>query len=501
MKNILLILFLGLLSYCLLGQQQTFLPHPKSSSLSTNFDKQFINNSYSGDYKAKSDTIWLYTKFRIFLWENGNYEPWETYNVFEYSSVHEYGKWDREYNINSFTHDTIFYTIFVYDSLKRKTSQTLYIYDTIEHIWKHLDKWLYWHDQFNNDTIALWQTWNESEQTWENHLRHKRKYNERNFLMEDVTELWNVIYDYWFVNNGYKYEYIVNEDLCVDTLYWYEWNTISNNWMNNLKKYWIYDENNVPTEYVFEVWDPYENKYWNYQRFFKLEYLDWPGCENIDHNYEPIIVKFNQQDWYDEWIDIVRFFAEVDSLGGSYSFFQKYQSYEWVNWQSYETRFNDKNYHLFHFMKTWIDNKWIIDWGDTSIYTFEGSNVIQELKHEWDTVNQNGWLPKRKFLREDYVWFLGTSENQTGYIGGDEKLKLIPNPSAGSITIQLTDNNSRIKEIDIFNIIGMTVFKKKYGKMGKQKIILDISTFEKGIYIVEVKTQDNKIFPAKLVKE
>lgn len=74
-----------------------------------------------------------------------------------------------------------------------------------------------------------------------------------------------------------------------------------------------------------------------------------------------------------------------------------------------------------------------------------------------------------------------------------ELLKIHPNPTSDNINIELPFSNENF-EIEIFTMLGQRVFQTN------EKTRIDISNFEKGIYLLSVR-QNNNIFASRIIKE
>ena len=87
---------------------------------------------------------------------------------------------------------------------------------------------------------------------------------------------------------------------------------------------------------------------------------------------------------------------------------------------------------------------------------------------------------------------LSISENETPI-----NVKIYPNPTTTQVTISL-ENNERMKEISIFNTLGMKVKETQFNT--NSEAIIDLSNLSKGVYILNVKTE-NKTLTKKIIKE
>ena len=80
-----------------------------------------------------------------------------------------------------------------------------------------------------------------------------------------------------------------------------------------------------------------------------------------------------------------------------------------------------------------------------------------------------------------------TSINEDSFA---ESIVLYPNPATDKITIDLNNQKSESFNIKISNVLGQVVFSEMKHYATNAKEILDVSTFEKGVYHLEVKNNE-----------
>lgn len=79
----------------------------------------------------------------------------------------------------------------------------------------------------------------------------------------------------------------------------------------------------------------------------------------------------------------------------------------------------------------------------------------------------------------------------------ESELKIYPNPCKNSkVTVDF--NSKEISEISLTNITGKQVLLKKY-ELLTHKAQLQLNDIPNGIYLIQVKTSDNKTFVKKLM--
>ncbi|GAA4955437.1 hypothetical protein GCM10023314_31470 [Algibacter agarivorans] len=92
---------------------------------------------------------------------------------------------------------------------------------------------------------------------------------------------------------------------------------------------------------------------------------------------------------------------------------------------------------------------------------------------------------------------LNTSTLSTNQIDTLENIKLYPNPTNGQISISNIKNNE-LNAIEIFNVLGRLV-KERSIKSGFTKVTMDLTSLNKGIYLVQIKAIDGASKTQKLV--
>lgn len=81
-------------------------------------------------------------------------------------------------------------------------------------------------------------------------------------------------------------------------------------------------------------------------------------------------------------------------------------------------------------------------------------------------------------------------------------IKLFPNPAQNSVQLDLGDSKINVKEIEILDTSGKKVYSidKERIKNSKQAIIIDLTSIEKGNYVVLISTNKGSVLKKKLLK-
>ena len=77
-----------------------------------------------------------------------------------------------------------------------------------------------------------------------------------------------------------------------------------------------------------------------------------------------------------------------------------------------------------------------------------------------------------------------SSINETTFNGN---LGIYPNPTNGIFTIEMNDVEKDVYTIKITNVLGQKVFTTSQSVNGIYKENIDLSAFQKGVYLIEIK--------------
>ncbi len=125
----------------------------------------------------------------------------------------------------------------------------------------------------------------------------------------------------------------------------------------------------------------------------------------------------------------------------------------------------------------------------------------------WKTVSSTAYLPEGRYTLRYYVrsgefnsnWFETTNTPVTA-LQQQQKindLKIYPNPAKNEVTVEMGEIQNGEKVIVFYNATGQMVISNKYFETKPVKI--DISGLKKGLYFVELKTENGISKTTKLV--
>ncbi|NTW31779.1 MAG: T9SS type A sorting domain-containing protein [Bacteroidetes bacterium] len=86
--------------------------------------------------------------------------------------------------------------------------------------------------------------------------------------------------------------------------------------------------------------------------------------------------------------------------------------------------------------------------------------------------------------------------NLTNSLPNDFSIRIFPNPVIKNLTINFKENN--FTNVKILNYLGQKLYEDK--NTGQHKVI-DMSSFNNGVYFLRLETSDHKVITKKLIKQ
>lgn len=168
-----------------------------------------------------------------------------------------------------------------------------------------------------------------------------------------------------------------------------------------------------------------------------------------------------------------------------------------------------------------IPNWFAIDW-DTPNGWME-SNVTGSYTYQWQVLTGSWWIDvPAPEGNADYYIPPANGEYQLIITGPDgctdtayynfntfgiedqnlvSQVSVYPNPASESFTLSLEDLNAQSINVSIYNMIGQSVFSRKYHVSGNSFVqVLDISSLSNGVYMIDINIDQFNI-RKKLIKE
>ncbi len=118
-------------------------------------------------------------------------------------------------------------------------------------------------------------------------------------------------------------------------------------------------------------------------------------------------------------------------------------------------------------------------WSSTCYIQDNGCNIGSQGFGDWY------WISKVPMIRMNFgnVWTTGIQDNSSL-----DKITIYPNPTNDKVTISFNNNKAAELAISLKNVLGKTIFSNKQFIAVNAKEVIDLSTFAKGVYILEINT-------------
>jgi len=356
---------------------------------------------------------------------------------------------------------------------------------------------------FNNDTIFEYKLkeWNTNTNNWNTELSYYEKKDEDGKKIINFVRSWDnssqsftsgnkEIYTYsgelktikedndWYNNTWedfartlYYYDSADNDTLELEQRF-----ISSNNWRDNWKTKFIYDENNKK---IFEQqwgYDWYWDEWFDYSKTTTSYYITNGLVEEV----------FTER--YDDtkagWYDLARtdYYYTVDNL---LDYKEEHDLENSNNSLKYEYTYNENNDETSFFLYSYNGSSWTLFYKVFDTYDTNGNQTSyysQTLDGTW-----------KNMLKEEYIWNQFTSSGIETV--NDDFISIYPNPASNLLNVNT--NNKVFTNVEIVNIAGKTVRKEIISNSNCQ---IDISNLSSGIYFITISDKFNKM-TLKFIKE
>lgn len=130
-------------------------------------------------------------------------------------------------------------------------------------------------------------------------------------------------------------------------------------------------------------------------------------------------------------------------------------------------------------------------WSSTCYIQDNGCNIGSQGFGDWY------WISKVPMIRMNFgnIWTTGIQDNSSM-----KKISVYPNPTTDKVTINFNNNKTAQLSISLKNVLGKTIFSTKQSITVNAKQVIDLSTFAKGVYILEISTTKDS-FSKQLIVE
>ncbi len=436
--------------------------------------------------KTGGDTTWLYHRYDINKWQDGEFYPYFTYLIDYYPETANI----KNAVIIENEQDTLQKIDYYYDDNNNFSSTIIMNYTGIAgEEWLNFKKYDHYYNISGWDSLYINYIWDNDDSIWKNDELRGISYYDNGLLRVDSTLAWNG--EEWIMNQGYKADYLFNK---FGNVYDKKISFYNNQW--RYSAWTVYYLTNDTTG-EFDSYDNYgwSNDQWEKNgRAIEIVLRNWQGYPNYNIDYE--FIKLQSWDGQ-EWQNIAKDSTVYDNLGSSLNYNFIWNNGKWEVSQRINDVYNERNLRTLLTNEQMINNMWDTIWGNR--FSFEYMGSIWSTMHIEDyNTGMMKWVPSYDHILSDFTYILNTPkiEKQEVLSG----VRIIPNPVKSRVMIKLIDETDKIKFLKLYSITGQLMFEKRFSEINEQESF-NISSFKNGFYILGVFTKNGNTFMEKVVKE
>ena len=437
--------------------------------------------------QTKGDTTWLFHRYNIYKWENGEFDLYLHAIIDYYLSSSNI----KNVIIIENDNDTLYKESYIYDDSNRVISTFTQNYNGAVVInYQKIDQ--YYYTSTGYDSLYIFYKRNANDTLWEKDKLRGIEYNEFGFTLVDSIAIWDG--QKWKIDQGGKNEFIINNFGNITGSTTSIYNPYINKWVKN-HKYEYYLINDTTGEFnAYDIYFWKNNQWENGERYTDVVLHNWQGWKPN----ERFQVEFLIQQLWDgnSWYIYKKDSLIYDDYGGSEYYRFVWDNGKWENANRIIDTWNDMKLRTLITREDWKNNEWDTIWADRYFFEYLGS-IWKVMHYEAYDTTLMKWIPAYDHVLSDFTYILNTDEIETD--NSSSNLQIIPNPTKNSILIKLNDESDRIKSARVYNITGQRVLEKSFhGKRIQEN--LNVSSLKNGTFIINVKTRNGRNIKGKFIK-
>ena len=326
------------------------------------------------------------------------------------------------------------------------------------------------------------------------------------YILEEISYVWEL--GEWVPAAGERSAYTISAERQINGVYYQR--IINEVWVNKTRIEYILNQYNIPTQLYEYHWDGHN---WiAYSRKGLLTWADWPNRELAAYTLQYMqgnnwvnAERYSTQYDGDNYTATTEIWENAEWVNSSRESYSRTETHEeiisenwtesgWKNVQKYRgTADNEGNWIGFQY-SSWNDTEWIAFMELFFDLTYNDSKDVTELVYRyWDPEH----LESVKVSKYRYSNFLNFTTD-VPEISVLNNVKVFPNPVSSTFTIQIDESKITNYQINIVNLAGQTVFSNSYSN---PSISVNTEKFTTGMYLLNIKTDDGRIYNSKLLKQ
>jgi len=400
-----------------------------------------------------------------------------------------------------------------YDSWSFLTREITYVWISEGAYWANEDKQSWEYDSLGNNVEHRRYYWDTQNQQWGNETKEENEFDSNGDLVESIGYIWDNEQNNWL--SGFRLVITYDKSKVHESIT-YIWNVDQSEWLPGMKEEYKYDESGYQIEYGFYNWDT-DSDAWicriskvitNDENGYPIEIIftqvdfqgalqNW-GKHKVRYDNLGNIIEYTIYTWdmdNENWTEDSKSVYEFDIEGNM----TKRVCYVWnvlsASWKkehdySYSFSPSGKLIESSYYAISLVNGEWQGKRRTTYAYDSNDS-IITSTQFRWD--QDTTWTEIKK---KEY--FYDTDANTVEilayfkkiYIGIDQEItsksiRVFPNPSSGSITLDIGEVSVESLKLEIINLSGKSVYSQLL-KQPNSSTIINFPDNLKGVFILMI---------------
>jgi hypothetical protein len=377
-----------------------------------------------------------------------------------------------------------------------------YAWDPEANDWQHISNTTYTYDEVGRITEEI-----EQEAQTDIYLsRNSYSYDFFGNVTEDVSYMRGV--EEWVPLNGERSDYMINQYGAQSGVI--EQIIENGVWVNKTKTEYVLDSFNVPVGMMTYQWNGVD---WTlYSKTVNLTWQNWQKRQLSGYT----IQRYKDGQWfngerYTSQYDGINYVGFLETWGNTNwentrkEVYSKTASEEtltlgswngagWVMGERYTKTFDWQGNQTKMEYSTWMDSKWIPEMVFYFDLKYNESIDVTEMVLRHSDLDNPEPINISKYVFSSFLYFGTTGTKDLNML---ENVMVFPNPVTNSLNVRIDDTNTAEFNVSITNLAGQTFFTKNYSS---PTITVNTEDFTKGMYLLNLKSSDGKIYSGKILK-
>ena len=328
-------------------------------------------------------------------------------------------------------------------------------------------------------------------------------------LFGNITEEVSYVrgFDEWTPVSGDKSVYTISAESQINGVIE---QTLENGiWVNKTRIEYILGANNIPIGLRTYNWD--ENEWILHSKTMNVSWADWDTRKLAGYtemlwqnqnwvNAERYTTQYDGENYTattETWVNI----EWVNSERQTYSrteiqeeiVLEKWTEQGWEKTEKYKGTFDAYGNPTGMFYSSWYETGWELEMELFFDLLYNEANDVTEMILRYRDPELSEPVNISRYKYSSFLHFT----TDVPEINVLNNVKVFPNPVRSTFTIQIDESKITNYQVNIVNLAGQTVFSNNYSN---PFISVNTENFTSGMYLLNIKTNDGRIYNSKLLK-